>query len=393
MTKKRRIAHLDMDAFYASVALLRYPDLRRKVLVIGGRNVPAPVKKADGTWEYARLRDYVGRGVVTTASYEARALGVFSAMGLMKAAQYAPDAYLLPADFQAYRHYSRLFKEAVATVSDRIENRGIDEIYIDLSHLAQSSMQLARRLQQVVWEATGLTCSVGISPNKLLAKIASDLNKPNGVCVLGQEEVPTMVWPLPVGKVNGIGPKSQQKLARLGIHTVGDLAQASPPLLQRHFGLSYAKWLADAAQGKDDRPIVLASEPKSLSRERTFERDLHVRHDRQRLTQFLEAICGQLAQDLQQKGYRAFTIGIKLRFDDFSTLTRDHSMDVPVVKQADLLHAARQCLRRTQIRHRSLRLVGVRASKLIAEADCVRYDRLPVQLSFGDLACLDTKRD
>lgn len=384
MTCLRRIAHLDMDAFYASVALLRYPDLRGKVLVIGGRNTPAPIALTDGSWRYARLGDYAGRGVVTTASYEARALGVFSAMGLMKAAQLAPEAHLLPADFNAYRHYSQLFKSAVAMVSERIENRGIDEIYIDLSHLEDSSEALALRLQQVVFDATGLTCSVGVSPNKLLAKIASDLNKPNGICLLGLEDIAEKIWPLAVSKVNGIGPKSQEKLAQLHIHTVGDLAAAQPTLLQQHFGLNYAQWLKDSAQGVDHRPVVLSSEPKSISRERTFEQDLHVSHNKQALTQHLIAVCNQLEHDLRTKGYRAQTIGIKLRFDDFSLLTRDITVDRPLLLATDLLDVARQNLRRTQIRHRKLRLLGVRAAKLIAEEDCHAFDSQPVQLALSD---------
>lgn len=384
MTNTRRIAHLDMDAFYAAVELLRYPDLRGEVVVIGGRNVPEPQLLADGSRRYARLGDYAGRGVVTTASYEARALGVFSAMGLMKAAQNAPHAHLLPADFTAYRHYSGLFKQAVATLSDRIENRGIDEIYIDLSHLEQSSEQLGQQLKDVVFEATGLTCSVGISPNKLLSKIASDLNKPNGVCVLSLEDVPEKIWPLAVSKVNGIGPKSQQKLALIDIHTVGDLAAVDAAELQHHFGLRYAQWLKRTAKGIDDRPIELESEPKSISRERTFARDLHVTLHRNELTQILIAVCEQLEQDLRKKGYRAYTIGIKLRFDDFSIMTRDVTVVTPIAMAKDLLEAARQNLRRTDIRHRKLRLVGVRAAKLIAEADCVSFDAQPAQLSLGD---------
>lgn len=381
----RRVAHLDMDAFYASVSLLRYPELRGAVLVVGGRNVPEPEQRPDGTWNYARLGDYVGRGVVTTASYEARAFGVFSAMGLMKAAQLAPDAILLPADFNAYRYYSRLFKQAVLQVSDQIENRGIDEIYIDLSHLEQSSIELAKKLQQVVWEATGLTCSVGISPNKLLSKIVSDLNKPNGVYVLEQQELEQVIWPLAVSKVNGIGPKSQEKLTDLEIYTIGDLAHSNPSVLQRVFGLSYAQWLKEVAQGIDHRPVVLSTQPKSMSRERTFERDLQVVRDRAELTHTLESICTQLEQDLQQKLYRAQTIGIKLRFDDFSVVTRDITLEKPIVAAADIIQAARQNLRRTQIKHRRLRLLGVKAAKLILEEDCHVFETTPQQLNLDGL--------
>jgi DNA polymerase-4 len=281
---QRRIAHLDMDAFYASVELLRYPDLRGHAVVIGGGRNAAPETLTDGTRRYARLRDYAGRGVVTTSTYEARALGVFSAMGMMKAAQLAPEAILLPTDFDSYRHYSRLFKAAVATFTDRIEDRGIDEIYIDLTDVPGDARDVASRIKHAVREATGLSCSICVAPNKLLAKIGSELDKPDGLTLLTPADVPLRIWPLAARKVNGIGPKATEKLATLGINTVGDIAQADPVLLQENFGRSYAEWLNAAAQGFDDRPVVVTSEPRSISRETTFERDMHPRNDRPALS-------------------------------------------------------------------------------------------------------------
>ncbi|HZP86793.1 MAG TPA: DNA polymerase IV, partial [Burkholderiales bacterium] len=201
----RRIAHLDMDAFYASVELLRYPQLRGLPVVIGGRRRAAAGEEPAG---FATLRDYVGRGVATTATYEARALGVHSGMGLMKAAKLAPDAILLPADFDEYTRYSRRFKAAVAEIAPCIEDRGIDEIYIDLTDLEGESVELARRLKDSVRSATGLTCSIGITPNKLLSKIASEFDKPDGITLLGYPDLPARVWPLPVRKINGIGPRA-----------------------------------------------------------------------------------------------------------------------------------------------------------------------------------------
>src|SRR6201991_795917 len=167
----RHIAHLDMDAFYASVELLRYPELRGQAVVIGGGRQAAPETLPDGTRRFARLRQYAGRGVVTTSTYEARALGVYSAMGMMKAAQLAPDAYLLPTDFDSYRHYSRLFKAAVRTFTDQIEDRGIDEIYLDLTEVAGDTREVAAAIKTAVKEATALNCSICVAPNKLLAKI------------------------------------------------------------------------------------------------------------------------------------------------------------------------------------------------------------------------------
>ena len=184
----RRIAHLDMDAFFASVELLRYPELRGKAVVVGGRNVHQPVLQSDGSKRFARLKDYVGRGVITTSTYEARALGVFSGMGLMKSAALAPEAILLPANFDAYREYSRRFKTAVATIASKIEDRGIDEIYIDLTDINEENRPLAERIKQVVFDATGLTCSISVTPNKLLSKIGSDLEKPNGLTILNEDD-------------------------------------------------------------------------------------------------------------------------------------------------------------------------------------------------------------
>lgn len=384
---KRRIAHLDMDAFYASVELLRYPDLRGHAVVIGGRSTTPPIRLIDGTRRYARLGAYTGRGVVTTSTYEARELGVFSAMGLMKAAELAPDAYLLPADFDAYRHYSRLFKEAVASVSDQIENRGIDEIYIDLSHIEGDSESLAHLLKKRVFEATGLYCSIGIAPNKLLSKIASELNKPNGVTVLSKDDIPRVIWPLAVNKINGVGPKTYQKLLALGIASIGDLAKAAPATLQAHFGRSYAQWLTQVAQGIDDRPLELSPEPKSISRETTFERNLHIRSDRSELSALFLRLCAQLEADLRRKAVRAQNIGVKVRFNDFSTVTRDGAVKRPVLLAADIHAAAGRSLQRVPFTNPSIRLFGVKASNLLTEAECEHFDNAPRQLSLYDDFC------
>ncbi|GAB2904136.1 DNA polymerase IV [Paralcaligenes ginsengisoli] len=361
----RRIAHLDMDAFYASVELLRYPELRGLPVVIGAGSNTQPRKQADGTHIFACLRDYTGRGVITTSTYEARALGVFSAMGMMKAAQLAPDAVLLPVDFAAYRRYSRLFKDAVAAVAPAIEDRGIDEIYIDLSSHSEPSRELGQRIKDAVKTATGLSCSIGISPNKLLSKIGSDLEKPDGLTILSLDDLEQRIWPLSVRKINGIGPKAGARLAGLGINTVAELARAAPALLQEHFGLSYARWLVEVAHGTDERPVVTHSEPKSLSRETTFERDLHVVRDRAALSEVFRRLCTQLAGDLQRKAYLGRTIGIKLRFDDFRTVTRDITLPEATADAAVIHRAAGACLKRITLDHR-IRLLGVRVGSLSA---------------------------
>lgn len=360
---ERRIAHLDMDAFYASVELLRYPQLKGLAVVVGGGRRPGPEPGAD-LKAFARLRDYVGRGVATTASYEARTLGVHSAMGLMKAAALAPDAILLPADFDEYRRYSRRFKAAVAEIAPHIEDRGIDEIYIDLTEVPGETVPLAQRIKDNVRRATGLSCSIGITPNKLLAKIASELDKPDGLTVLTYADLPSRVWPLPVRKINGVGPKASLKLEAIGVRTIGELACAPVELLVEHFGKHYGQWLIEAANGRDERPVVTESEPKSISRETTFERDLDPRRDRDTLSRILVSLCESLSQDLNRKGYLTKTVGVKLRYDDFRTVTRDKTLASPIDQPQAILGTARDCLRRVPL-DRRLRLLGVRAGSLL----------------------------
>jgi DNA polymerase IV len=364
---ERRIAHLDMDAFYASVELLRYPQLIGRPVVIGGGRRRGPMRIEDDR-DFARLRDYVGRGVATTATYPARALGVHSGMGLMKAAALAPDAILLPADFEEYGRYSRKFKAAVAEIAPHIEDRGIDEIYIDLTEVPGETIELAQRIKDNVRSATGLSCSIGVTPNKLLSKIASELQKPDGLTVLTHADVPTRVWPLPARRINGIGPKSNIKLEALGIRTIGDIAQKPVDWLMENFGERYGRWLAQVARGQDERPVVTYSEPKSISRETTFERDLDTRRDRDELSRILISLCERLGGDLARKGYVAKGIGIKIRYSDFRIVTRDSTLEAPVDDAQSILDAARTCLKRVSF-DRRLRLLGVKASSLLRASE------------------------
>jgi len=397
----RLIAHLDMDAFYASVELLRYPELRGRPVVIGGGRRHAPAETVDpvtGRVErtFATLRGYTGRGVITTATYEARAFGLHSALGLMKAAVLAPDTVLLPTDFDAYRKYSRMFKAAVAQIAPRIEDRGIDEIYIDLTDVQPPgadgrvehtpevdppddepapvtpesdvdawwrARDVAKALKAAVRDATGLSCSIAVAPNKLLAKIASELDKPDGLTLLRPEDLATRIWPLPPRRVNGIGPKAAAKLDALGVHTIGALAQADLAWLIDRFGRTYGAWLHDAAHGRDDRDVVTESEPKSISRETTFERDLSARRDRAELSRVFTDLCTRLAADLKRKGYAGRTIGVKLRYDNFATVTRDRTIDAPTQDAQAIRRAAGECLKRVPLERR-IRLLGVRMGAL-----------------------------
>lgn len=355
----RRIAHLDMDAFFASVELIRYPELRGLPVVVGGGRSHQPTSLPDGTRVFSRMRDYIGRGVVTTSTYEARALGVFSAMGIMKAAKLAPDCIILPSDFESYRRYSGLFKAAVAAISPVIENVGIDEIYVDLTEDGRDAEAIAKELKNAVFNATGIYCSIGIAENKLLAKICSDLEKPNGLTIISDKDIPTRIWPLSVKKVNGIGPKSTLKLGDLEIYTIGELARADIGLLQAHFGTRYANWLSSASRGIDNRPVKTSRLTKSISRESTFDRDLHVKSDRRLLSEKLTALCDRVSDDLKKHDLKGKTIGVKIKFSDFTIVTRDITLSIATDQSSTILSSVRDCLKRITM-EKKIRLLGVR---------------------------------
>jgi len=376
--------HLDMDAFFASVELLRYPMLKGLPVVVGGRQIHAPVALANGGYQFTSLRSYAGRGVVTTATYEARALGVHSAMPLMKARQLAPDAVLLPANFAAYQKYSKQFKSVVKKITPVIENRGVDEIFIDATKINMPTLKLAKKLQKEILQSTGLSCSIGVAPNKLLAKIASDFKKPGGITVLQQYEVAEKIWPLPVEVINGIGPKAQKKLNGLGIKTVGQLADAAPALLQHHFGTNYARWLLKVAYGQDDSPVETVRIAQSHSRETTFHRDLHVQNDRRALGNILWQLCERLEQDLKKADHYAKNVEIKLRFDNFLTQTRSMQTAKPINQARWIRYYARQNLRRVDLHNKKLRLMGVKVAQLIPASQFEQKSMHALQLSLYD---------
>ena len=357
---RRRIAHLDMDAFYASVELLRRPDLKGLPIVIGGRRAAAGMGPEP-------LSAYAGRGVVTTCTYEARAFGVHSGMPMMKARALCPQALSLPLDFDEYRRYSRLFKAAIAEVAPTIEDRGIDEVYIDLTELPGAARAIASAIKERVRAATGLTCSIAVAPNKLLAKIGSELDKPDGLTLIEPEDLESVIWPLPAKRINGVGPKANEKLAALNIVTIGDIARETPEFLVRHFGQNYGRWLHDCAYGRDERPVVTFSEPKSRSRETTFAEDTR---DFDQIAGVLVQLCQQVAEDLQKRGYAGRTVGVKLRYTDFQIVTRDNTLEVAVNDAQAIRRAAFEALARVAPQRRlarAIRLIGVRVGSLSPE--------------------------
>ena len=373
----RRIAHLDMDAFYASVELLRYPQLKKEPVVVGGGGaIREQLRQAQGdlpTLEipleaFPRLKDYTGRGVLTTANYIARSFGVGSAMGTMKAAKLCPQVVLLPVDFEEYRRFSKRFKEIILDIAPRLENRGVDEVYIDFTDVPGGQREggrvLARLIQKSIFDATGLTCSVGVAPNKLLAKMASEFQKPNGISIIYDADLQEKIWPLAARKINGIGPKADEKLIAIGVQTIGQLAAYEPQELLRRFGKSYGAWMHEAAWGRDDRPVETESEPVSMSRETTFERDLHALHDKAELGLLLTELCASVADDLQRKGYLGRTIGIKLRWGNFKIVTRDITLEAATDDAKIIRRTAGLALKRVDLSQR-FRLLGVRVGKLI----------------------------
>lgn len=339
----RRVLHVDMDAFFAAVELLRRPELRGKPVVIGGRGDPTR------------------RGVVSTASYEARRYGVHSAMPLRTAHKLCPDCVFLPVDHAEYSRVSRIVKAILRRFAPLVQDVGIDEAYLEVTGSERPAEDIASEIKRCVSAETGLTCSIGVAPNKRLAKIASDLNKPDGLTVIGENDLKEKIWPLGVRKVPGIGPKTEERLVQAGIRTIGELAGVPLRVLIERFGQSYGLFLYQASRGIDERPLVTQWEPKQRSRERTFQEDVG---EWQTLARRLAELCRGVAQDLQEDGLAARTIGIKVRFADFETHTRDKTLAAPTSDALTIRKAAFECLARIKL-DRHVRLLGVRAGELV----------------------------
>jgi DNA polymerase-4 len=248
-----------------------------------------------------------------------------------------------------------------------MEDRGVDEVYLDFTHTPGGQREggrvLARLIQKTIQEQTGLTCSIGVAPNKLLAKMCSEFNKPSGLTVLYEEEIESRIWPLACQKINGIGPKASLRLTQLGIHTIAQLAQQPLDALIEHFGKNYGAWLYRVARGIDDKPIERSSEPVSMSRESTFSNDLDAVQDKTQLGQIFDQLCEKVSQDLMRKGFQGKTVGLKIKFNDFKVVTRDITLEQAVCSAQDIARAARQSLKRVDFK-RKIRLLGVRVGSL-----------------------------
>jgi len=351
----RWVAHLDMDAFYVSVELQRRPELRGKPVVVAGSGP---------------------RAVVTTASYEARKFGVFSATPASRARRLCPQAVFVAPDFVHYRERSGEVMAVLRAQVDRVEIVGLDEAYLDLSGIERPNAA-ARRIKAAVREATGLACSIGLGPSKLVAKVASDADKPNGFLALSASEARERFADRSPGLIPGIGPKSVQRLRERGIDRLGALAVAPDEDLVEWFGERLGPHLGRLARFEDDRPLELARVRKSESRETTFDRDLR---GVAALEPVLDRLASQLCADLERHGRRGRTVGIKVRLDDFSTHTRARTLASPTAELATVAAVARELLRGLDP-PRPVRLLGVRVAGLDEPAaPAAQRDQLELSL-------------
>jgi DNA polymerase-4 len=323
------ILHVDLDAFYASVEVLKDPRLAGRPVVVGN---PSP------------------RGVIMSASYEARAAGLHSAM---------------PSDFDAYRAYSNRFREILLSFTPAVEPLSLDEAFLDVGGarlLFGAPESIAQRIRSAIRDDLSLTASVGVAPTKLVAKLASTRAKPDGMLVVRAAEVIQYVQSLPVSALWGVGERTAGTLGRLGIRTVEELARTPPSILERALGEGQAAGLMDLALGKDDRPVVPFEAPKSVSHEETYPRDLD---DPEEILREILALCHRVAARLRADGYRARTVTLKLRLPSFTTLTRSRTRPDPTDVAADLFAVGRDLLLSLPEGRRRFRLLGVAATGLV----------------------------
>jgi DNA polymerase-4 len=336
-----------MDAFFAAVEQKRQPALIGTPVVIGGSGDPTK------------------RGVVATASYEARKFGIHSAMPLKTAYSLCPQAVFLPVDYEAYSRESQKVKNILRSLTPAIEDVGIDEAFLDISAIDKPSEDISQRIKKEIKDETGLTCSIGIAPNKLLAKIASDMDKPDGLTVIMPEDVERILKPLPVRKLWGIGPKTEKYLKDMGIETVGELASLRLETLVDRFGSSYGNYLYHASRGIDDSPLITDWEPKSISRETTFQKDIA---NWQFIAKTLADLTREVVTDMKDSSFKARTVTVKVRFSDFETVTRATTIPQSTDREEEIRKAAFASLKRVEIKKR-VRLIGMRASHLERTGD------------------------
>ena len=348
MEAQRKIVHLDMDAFFASVEQRDFPHLKGLPVVVGG----SPDK----------------RGVVAAASYEARRYGIRSAMSMGEAFRRCPTIHRQPVRMETYVQVSRQIREIFGRYTSDVEPLSIDEAFLDLTQASRERQMTATRLaadiKAEILEVTGLTASAGVAPNKFLAKIASDVRKPNGLTVVLPEQVQSFLDPLPVGRIWGIGPATVERLAKLDIHTIAELRQLSLEEALSHFGKTGLLYYR-LARGQDDRPVSPREQAKSLSTECTFAQNIR---DPEALHEQLVKQAQEVAQSCQLARMSGTTVVLKLRYEDFSTITRSHTMTSGATRsQEEIVGIGLALLSKTEYRTRPVRLLGIGLSGLLPD--------------------------
>ncbi len=337
----RQVIHLDLDAFYASVEVLLNPELQGKPLIVAMGNPN-------------------GRGVVSTASYEARRFGVHSAMPLFQAARLCPQAIIVPVRHRVYSEYSHRVMAILREASPLVEQVSIDEAYVEIEP-PRDAAHIAREIQQRIKNEIGLDCTIAVATNKLVSKVACNAVKPRGFIVVPPGEEQRFLAPIPIEKLPGAGKVTRTKLARWHVQTIGDLAGVPANELRAELG-KWGQYLHDAALGQDDSPIVTESKPKSISEENTFDRDSR---DAAGIEKLVAEMSEGVARELEREGYLARTIVLKLRYGDFTTITRQTTLRAPTARAAEIRECALRLLRAHWDRRRALRLAGVGAHNLI----------------------------
>lgn len=344
VTIQRRILHCDMDCFFAAVHVRDDPTLRGKPVVVGG--------------------DPSGRGVVAAASYEARAFGIHSGLPSAQAQRLCPQLIFLRVDFDRYRVEGEIIFDLYRQFTPLVQTLSLDEAYLDVSeHLGTygSATEIAETIRGRVRDERGLTVSVGVAPNKLVAKIASDQNKPDGLTVVRPNQIVDFLGPLPVRRIHGVGPAAARKLGGMGITTVAELASTPLDVLLLRFG-HWGRSLWEYAQGRDDREVKTDRARKSLGTERTFKRNVS---DIEAMDQILSKMVVEVVRGLEKREIAACTITVKVRYPDFTTLTRSHTLDGPTTSAERIANCAMDLLRRTEAAERSVRLLGLSAEGLV----------------------------
>lgn len=338
----RSIIHIDMDAFFASVEKLDNAQLQGKSVIVGGLGK---------------------RGVVATASYEARKYGVKSAMPISKARKLCPDGIFLSPRFERYQEISKKIRKIFLSYTPKVEPISLDEAFLDVTETVDSfdsAIARAGEIKKEIQKKTGLTCSAGIAPNKFLAKLASDMQKPNGFTVLRKKEVDKILKDLPVSKVGGVGKATEQKLHSMGIKTIGDLEQIPRKRLKNVFG-KQGERLYKLARGIDKSPVEPHRQVKSISQEITFGEDIR---SLEKVEPFILKLSEEVSNVLREKKLRGKTVKIKVRFSDFTTITRQTSLDIPTSSTQTIRNLAIKLFKERIPRNQAIRLVGVGVSNV-----------------------------